>query len=63
MRIVNTNNTINVRGYVDRVEKGYSVKHVNNEYIKVREPIIVQKPKIEDFNNLVVVHDQVEVYV
>lgn len=62
MRIVSESNVINTAGYVDRVERGYVVKHVNKVYQHVKEPVIVPKPQVEDFNNLVVVHDMVEQY-
>ena len=35
-------------------------ENVNYEHVK--EPVIIPRPQIEDFNSLVVVHDKVEQY-
>lgn len=45
------------------MERGQVIRRTETQYMHVREPIIVQRPQVEDFNNLVVVHDQVEQYV
>ncbi|MBQ7560723.1 MAG: hypothetical protein IJS99_02655 [Synergistaceae bacterium] len=63
MQIVQTSSIINTSGFASRLERGFTIKRVDTQYIHVREPIMVQRPKIEDFNNLVVVHDQIEQYV
>ena len=64
MRVVQTNIINNTDGHVvSRVERGAVIRRVENQYVHVREPIMVQRPQIEDFNNLVVIHDQVEQYV
>ncbi|MBQ3458309.1 MAG: hypothetical protein IJM47_04515 [Synergistaceae bacterium] len=63
MRVVQTNIITNSAGNVSRLERGQVVRRVENQYVHVREPILVQRPKVEDFNNLVVIHDQVEQYV
>lgn len=63
MKIVQRNVTINTPGYIDRLEHGPVVRRDRTHYLHVKESIIVQRPKIEDLNALVVVHDQVEVYV
>ena len=63
MRIVQTSSIINTSGSVSRLEKGFIIRRTDTQYMHVREPIMVQRPQIEDFNNMVVVHDQVEQYV
>ncbi|MBQ9403684.1 MAG: hypothetical protein IJR35_02060 [Synergistaceae bacterium] len=63
MRIVQTSSVINTSGSVSRLEKGFIIRRTDTQYMHVREPIMVQRPQIEDFNNMVVVHDQVEQYV
>lgn len=62
-RIVQTSSIVNTAGSVSRLERGFITRRVETQYMHVREPIMVQRPQIEDFNNLVVVHDQVEQYV
>ena len=63
MRIVQTSFITNTAGTTSRLERGYTIRRTDTQYMHVREPIMVQRPQIEDFNNLVVVHDQVEQYV
>ncbi|MBQ3403687.1 MAG: hypothetical protein IJG65_10015 [Synergistaceae bacterium] len=63
MRVVQTNIITNSAGSVSRLERGQVIRRTETQYMHVREPIIVQRPQVEDFNNLVVVHDQVEQYV
>ena len=48
--IQQTRTSVNVSGYVDRLEH-------------VKEPVYVQRPIIDDLNSQVIVHDQVEQYV
>lgn len=62
-RIVQTSSIVNTAGSVSRLERGFVTRRTETQYMHVREPIMVQRPQIEDFNNLVVVHDQVEQYV
>jgi hypothetical protein len=62
MRIVTTNTIVHTEGYTLRRERGAVLRRVNTDYEHVREPVIVPRPKIEDFNSLVVVHDKVEYY-
>jgi len=62
IRVTQTSREVNIAGFVDRVERNYAVKHETTHYRHVRAPILVQKPQVEDFNNLVVVHDLVEEY-
>ena len=63
MRVMQTNIITNSAGSVSRLERGQVIRRTETQYMHVREPIIVQRPQVEDFNNLVVVHDQVEQYV
>ena len=63
MRVVQTNIISDTAGSVSRLEKGFAVRRTENQYVHVQEPILVQRPQIEDFNNMVVIHDQVEQYV
>ena len=63
MRIVQNNVIINTSGSTSRLERGRTIRRTDTQYIHVREPIMVQRPQIEDFNSLVVVHDQVEQYI
>ena len=62
IRNVQTNNIINTAGYVSRLERGTVLRRTNTQYIHVTEPLMIQRPVIEDFNNLIVVHDQIEQY-
>ena len=55
--------TINTSGSYSRLERGYVSRRTNTQYIHVTEPVMIQRPVIEDFNNLIVVHDTVEQYV
>lgn len=63
MRVVQTNIINNTAGTTRRLERGFVIRRTETQYMHVREPIMVQRPQIEDFNNLVVVHDQVEQYI
>ena len=63
MRVVQTNIINDMAGSVSRLEKGFITRRTETQYMHVKEPIMVQRPQIEDFNNLVVIHDQVEQYV
>ena len=63
MRVVQTNIITNTAGNPTRIERGPVVRRVETQYVHVQEAVLVQRPRIEDFNNLVVVHDQVEQYV
>ena len=64
MRVVQTNIINNTAGNtISRLERGAAIRRTETQYIHVREPIMVQRPQIEDFNNMVVIHDQVEQYV
>ena len=63
MRVVQTNVITDTAGAVSRLERGVVTRRVENQYVHVQEPIMVQRPQIEDFNNMVVIHDQVEQYI
>lgn len=63
MNIARTNTTYNVHGYVDRVERARPVRRVRDVNINVNDVTYVQRPKFEDFVNLVVTHNTVESYV
>ncbi|MBR1657086.1 MAG: hypothetical protein IJ697_01290 [Synergistaceae bacterium] len=63
MRVVQTSIITNTAGNAQRLERGAVIRRTETQYMHVREPILVQRPQVEDFNNLVVVHDQVEQYV
>lgn len=62
MRIVTNNTIIHTEGYTRHKEQGAVVRRTNVSYEHVREPVIVPRPQIEDFNSLVVVHDKMEYY-
>jgi hypothetical protein len=62
MRIVTTNTIIHTDGYTRHKERGGEIRRVNVNYEHVREPVVVPRPKLEDFNSLVVVHDKMEYY-
>ena len=62
MRIVTTNTIVHTEGYTLHKERGAVTRRVNVDYEHVREPVIVPRPRIEDFNSLVVVHDKMEYY-
>jgi len=62
MRVVTTNTIVHTEGYTFPRERGAIMRRVNVNYEHVREPVIVPRPKIEDFNSLVVVHDKMEYY-
>ena len=63
MRVVQTNVINNTAGSVSRLERGFVIRRTETQFMHVREPIMVQRLQTEDFNNLVVVHDQVEQYI
>ncbi len=63
MQVVQTSIITNTAGNATRLERGQTIRRTDTQYVHVREPILVQRPRVEDFNNLVVVHDQVEQYI
>ena len=63
MRVVQTNIITNTSGSANRLERGAVIRRTETQFMHVREPIMVQRPQVEDFNNLVVIHDQVEQYI
>ena len=62
MRIVTSNTVIHTEGYTRHKERGTAIRRNSVEYEHVREPVIVARPQLEDFNALVVVHDKMEYY-
>ena len=63
MRVVQTNVISDMGGSVRRLERGSVTRRVENQYVHVQEPVMVERPRIEDFNNMVVIHDQIEQYI
>ena len=63
MRVIQTNVISNTSGSTSRLERGTVIRRNETQFVHVREPIMVQRPQVEDFNNLVVIHDQVEQYI
>lgn len=63
MRVVQTSIITNTAGNATRLERGAVIRRNETQYMHVREPVLVQRPRVEDFNNLVVIHDQVEQYI
>ena len=63
MQVVQTSIITNTAGNATRLERGQTIRRTDTQYVHVREPILVQRPRVEDFNNLVVVPDQVEQYI
>ena len=62
MQIVTSNTIVHTSGYTLHKERAAVVKRNNVNYEHVSEPVIVPRPRIEDFNSLVVVHDKMEYY-
>ncbi|NLL36422.1 MAG: hypothetical protein GX256_02730 [Fretibacterium sp.] len=62
MRIVQTSNIVNTEGFPLRLERGFTIKRNNVNYQHVLEPVVIPRPKIEDLNALIIVHDKMEVY-
>ena len=62
MRIVTTSTLIHTEGYTYSKQRGPAIRRNEVHYEHVREPVTVQRPQIEDFSALVVVHDKMEYY-
>ena len=62
MKITASNMMTHTSGPTLSLERGPSIRRMNVNYEYVREPVFVQRPQIEDFNSLVVVHERVEYY-
>ena len=62
VQMVTSNTIIHTTGYTLHKERGTVMRRLNLNYEHVREPVIVPRPRIEDFNSLVVVHDKMELY-
>ena len=62
MQVVASNKVVNVTGNTLSRERTPVIRRESVLYEHVREQVIVPRPRIEDFNALVVVHDKVEYY-
>ena len=62
MQIVTTNTIVHTTGYTLSKERGTVVRRSDVNFEHVTEPVMVPRPRIEDFNMLVVVHDKMELY-
>ncbi|MCL2009282.1 MAG: hypothetical protein FWG71_01890 [Synergistaceae bacterium] len=62
VQTVTTNTVTHTTGYTHHRERGPDVRRVNVNYEYVMEPVIIPRPRIEDFNSLVVVHNKMEYY-
>ena len=62
MQVVRSNTITHTQGYTLPKERGTVVRRESVNLEHVREPVIVPRPKFEDFNALVVVHDKIEYY-
>ena len=62
VQIVTSNTIRNTEGYTLSLERGTVTRRTNTNYEYVNHPVIIPRPRIEDFNALVVVHNQVEFY-
>ncbi|MDR1732896.1 MAG: hypothetical protein LBR61_12475 [Synergistaceae bacterium] len=62
MRIISSNSIVHIEGQTLHKERGANIRRVNVQYEHVREPVIVGRPQLEDFNSLVVIHDKMEFY-
>ena len=62
VEIVTSNTIKHVGGYTNHKERGTVVRRTNVNYEQVTEPVVVPRPRIEDFNSLVVVHNKMEYY-
>ena len=62
VQIVTTNTVTHTTGFTLHKERAPVIKHVSTNYEHVREPVAVPRPRTEDLNALVVVHDKMEYY-
>ena len=62
MRIVSNEFTVHTEGYTFAKDRGAVTRRSNINFEHVKEPVTVPRPRIEDFNELVVVHDKMEYY-
>lgn len=62
MQIVSSKSVVHTEGYTHHKQAGAVIRRDNVFYEHVREPVVVPRPKIEDFSSLVVVHDRMEYY-
>ena len=62
MQVTHATRETNIAGITQRIERGYMIQRTATHYRHVKTPVVVPKPRVEDINNLVVVHDIVEEY-
>ena len=62
VQIISTNTVTNITGHTLHKERGSVVRRVNLNYEYVTEPVVIPRPRIEDFNSLVIVHNKMEYY-
>ena len=62
VQMITSNTITHTTGYTLHMERGAITRRVNVDYEHVKEPVIISRPRVEDFNSLVVVHDKMEYY-
>ena len=62
VQVVTSSTIRHTEGYTLSKERCDVVRRTNMIYEHVNEPVIVPRPRIEDFNSLVVMHNKVEYY-
>ena len=62
VQIVTSNVVRHMEGFTRSLERGPTIRRENIIYEHVTRPIVIQRPLIEDFSTLVIVHNTVELY-
>jgi len=62
VQIVATNTVRHTDGATLSKERGAIIRRTNIIYEHVNEPVIIPRPRVEDFNSLVIVHNKMEYY-
>jgi len=62
VQIITTNTVRHTEGYTLSKERAPIVRRTNIIFEHVNEPVTVPRPRIEDFNSLVIVHNKMEYY-
>jgi len=62
VHIVTTHTVRHTDGFTHSKERGAVTRRTNIIYEHVTAPVAVPRPRIEDFNALVVVHNKMEYY-
>jgi len=62
IQIVSTNTVRHTDGATIPMERGPVIRRMNTIHEHVNIPVAVPRPRVEDFNALVVVHNRVEHY-